>query len=68
MILLPLLSSSLTCLVYSRVLSKLEFAYCAALIGIGVFGGVLSTYTAMRNLVHTTFAMPCYLSSSASTN
>jgi len=38
-----------------------ERTYCWVVIIIGLCGGASATYTAVKNIVSTDFAMPCYL-------
>ena len=39
----------------------LERFYCVALVAIGVFGGCLASYSAMKELFKTEFKLPCYV-------
>ena len=45
----------------SRKLPIWERTYCWIIIIIGLLGGASATYTAVKNIVSTEFAMPCYL-------
>ena len=48
---------------FSRELPTWERIYCWVIIVIGLCGGALATYKALKNIVITDFAMPCYLQS-----